>query len=133
SSYTSCAQCHAGTNFSMIIDYNHDGLTSNVTINGATPAATPNLGTTQYNASTNATFCVHCHNSRSPWMSSTGLSSTIIANTTSGSTTVTTASTAALTVGMTVAGTGIPNSTSTTTTFTASTTAASTTLTITTP
>src|SRR5207253_10768474 len=32
--YTSCAQCHAGSNFSTIIDYNHDGLTSNVTING---------------------------------------------------------------------------------------------------
>ena len=25
SHYTSCAQCHAGSNFSTIIDYNHDG------------------------------------------------------------------------------------------------------------
>ncbi|TMB09883.1 MAG: hypothetical protein E6J65_28470, partial [Deltaproteobacteria bacterium] len=30
--YTSCAQCHAGSNYSTIIDFNHDGLTSNVTI-----------------------------------------------------------------------------------------------------
>jgi hypothetical protein len=121
SSYASCAQCHAGSNFSTIIDYNHDGLTSNVTINGVTPAAQPNLGTSAYDASTNPTFCVHCHNTGSPWISKTGLSSTITADTTSGSTTVTTASTATLTQGMTISGAGIPSTTTTTTNFTANT------------
>ncbi|TMB12148.1 MAG: hypothetical protein E6J65_26220, partial [Deltaproteobacteria bacterium] len=114
SHYTSCAQCHAGSNFSTIIDYNHDGLTSNVTINGVTTAAQPNLGTSKYDASTNPTFCVHCHNTGSPFISKTGLSFTITANTTSGSTTVTTASTAALTQGMTISGVGIPSTTTTT-------------------
>jgi len=132
STYTSCAQCHVGTNFSTIVDFNHDGLTSNVTIDGVTPAAQPNLGTTQYNASTNPTFCVHCHNSKSPWINNSR-SSTITANTTSGSTTVTTASTSALTLGMRVTGTGIPSSTSTNTNFTASTTAGSTTVTTASP
>jgi hypothetical protein len=118
-----------GTNFSTIVDFNHDGLTSNVTINGVTPAAQPNLGTTQYNASTNPTFCVHCHNSRSPWINNSR-SSTITANTLSGSTTVTTASTSALTLGMRVTGTGIPTGVTVTiktipsaTTFTVSTAA----------
>jgi hypothetical protein len=133
STYTSCAQCHAGSDFSTIVDFNHDGLTSNVTINGVTPPAMPNLGTSAYNSSTNPTFCVHCHNTRSPWASRTGLSSTITANTTSGSTTVTTGSTSALTLGMTVAGTGIPSTTSTTTTFTANTTSGSTTVTTASP
>lgn len=104
STYTSCAQCHTGPPYSTIIDYNHDGLTRNVIINGV--AATPNLGTSQYNISTNPTFCVACHSSNSPWVSR-GTSSTITANTTSGSTTVTTPSTAALTLGMTITGTGI--------------------------
>ena len=129
--YTSCAQCHAGGNNSVIVDYNHDGLTSNVTINGV--AATPNLGNTQYDASTNPTFCVTCHNSSSPWISRTGLSTTISANTTSGSLVVTTTSTAALTQGMTISGTGIPSTTTTTTTFLANTAAGSTTVTTTTP
>jgi hypothetical protein len=131
--YTSCAQCHAGTSFSTLIDYNHDGLTSNVTINGVVPSSTPNLGTSAYNATTNPTFCVHCHNTGSPWISRTGLTSTLSANTTSGSTTVTAASTSALTLGMTVTGTGIPNATTTTTTFTASTTSGSTTVTTSAP
>jgi len=123
STYTSCEQCHAGSNFSTIIDYNHDGLTSGVTIDGV--AATPNLGTSQYNVTTNPTFCVACHNTGSPWVSRTGLSSTITADTTSGSTTVTTASTSALTRGMTISGNGIPNTTTTTTSFTASITSGS--------
>src|SRR5207253_11246173 len=84
--YTSCEQCHAGSNFSTIIDYNHDRLTSGVTIDGV--AATPNLGTSQYNVTTNPTFCVACHNTGSPWVSRTGLPSTITADTTSSSTTV---------------------------------------------
>jgi hypothetical protein len=131
STYTSCAQCHAGSTYSTVIDYNHDGLTSNVTINGVT--ASPNLGTSMYNISTNPTFCVACHNTGSPWVSRTGLSSTIIANTTSGSTTVTTASTSALTLGMTITGTGIPSTTTTTTTFIANITSGSTTVTTATP
>ncbi len=105
STYTSCAQCHAGSSFSTIIDFNHDGLTRNVTVDGV--PATPNLGTSQYNISTNPTFCVACHSSNSQWVSR-GVSSTIIADTTSGSTTVTTGSTSALTLGMTISGTGIP-------------------------
>jgi len=129
STYTSCAQCHAGSNYSTLIDFNHDGLTSNVTINGVTPSTVPNLGTSMYNISTNPTFCVACHNTGSPWISNTGLSSTITANTTSGSTTVTTPSTSALTLGMTITGTGIPSTTSTTTTFTANITSGSTTVT----
>jgi hypothetical protein len=133
STYTSCAQCHAGTNFSTVIDFNHDGLTSNVTVNGVTPPAMPNLGTSMYNVSTNPTFCVACHNTGSPYVSRTGLSSTITANTTSGSTTVTTASTSALTLGMTIAGTGVPSTTSTTTTFTANVTSGSTTVTTSSP
>ena len=133
STYTSCAQCHAGTNFTTVIDYNHDGLTSKVTINGVAPAVMPNLGTSIYNASTNPTFCVACHNSKSPYVSRTGASSTITANTTSGSTTVTTGSTSTLTLGMTVTGTGIPSTTSTTSTFTASTTSGSTTVTTASP
>ena len=131
SSYTSCAQCHVGANYSTVIDYNHDGLTSNVIIDGV--AATINLGTSQYNMSTNPTFCVACHNTGSPWVTRTGLTSTITANTTSGSTTVTTASTSALTVGMTIAGTGIPNTTTTTSTFVANTTSGSTTVTTASP
>ena len=133
STYTSCAQCHAGSNYSTVIDYNHDGLTSNVTINGVTRSPAPNLGTSMYNISTNPTFCVACHNTGSPWVSRTGLSSTIIGNTTSGSKTVTTASTSALTLGMTITGTGIPSTTTTTTTFTANITAGSTTVTTSTP
>jgi hypothetical protein len=133
STYTSCAQCHAGTDFSTIVDFNHDGLTSNVTINGVVPAAMPNLGTSMYNASTNPTFCVACHNSKTPYVTKTGLSSTITANTTSGSTTVTTGSSTTLTLGMTIAGTGIPSSTSTTSTFTASITSGSTTVTTSSP
>src|SRR6266403_1710127 len=133
STYTSCAQCHAGTNFKTVIDYNHNGLTSKVTINGVAPAVMPNLGTSIYNASTNPTFCVACHNSKSPYVSKTGASSTITANTTSGSTTVTTGSTSTLTLGMTVTGTGIPSTTSTTSTFTASTTSGSTTVTTASP
>jgi len=129
--YTSCAQCHVGTNFSTIIDYNHDGLLSNVTINGV--SASPNLGTSQYNVSSNPTFCVHCHNSGSPWLSKTGISFTITANTTSGSTTVTTASTAALTQGMTISGAGIPSTTTTTRTFTGNTASGSTTVTTASP
>src|SRR6266851_2973197 len=125
STYTSCAQCHAGSNYSTIIDFNHDGLTSNVTINGVTPSTTPNLGTSIYDISTNPTFCVACHNSGSPWVSRTGSSSTITADTTSGSTTVTTTSTSALTLGMTITGTGIPSTTTTTTTFTANITSGS--------
>src|SRR5437870_6718292 len=125
STYTSCAQCHAGSTYSTIIDFNHDGLTSNVTINGVTPSKVPNLGTSIYDISTNPTFCVACHNSASPWVSRTGLSSTITANTNSGSTTVTTPSTSALTRGMTISGNGIPNTTTTTTTFTASITSGS--------
>ena len=105
STYTSCAQCHAGSSFSTIIDFNHDGLTLNVIVDGV--PATPNLGTSQYNISTNPTFCVACHSSNSQWVSR-GVSSTIIADTTSGSTTVTTGSTSALTLGMTISGTGIP-------------------------
>ena len=105
STYTSCAQCHAGTTYNTIIDYNHDGLTSNVTINGVAAPATLNLGTSQYNISTNPTFCVACHTSNSQWVTR-GASSSISATTTSGSTTVTTASTAALTQGMSVSGTG---------------------------
>src|SRR6267142_1423201 len=133
STYTSCAQCHAGTNFRTVIDYNHDGLTSKVTINGVAPAVMPNLGTSIYNASTNPTFCVACHNSKSPYVTRTGASSTITANTTSGSTTVTTGSTSTLTLGMTVTGTGIPSTTTTTSTITASTTSGSTTVTTASP
>jgi len=131
--YTSCAQCHAASNFSTIIDFNHDGLTSYVTINGVTPSTTPNLGTSVYNVSTNPTFCVACHNTGSPWVARTGLSSTITANTTNGNTTVTTSSTSALTLGMTITGTGIPSTTVTTTTFTANTTSGSTTVTTSSP
>ena len=133
STYTSCAQCHAGSNYSTIIDFNHDGLTSNVTINGVTPSTVPNLGTSIYDVSTNPTFCVACHNSASPWVSRTGLSSTITANTTSGSTTVTTPSTGALTLGMTISGTGIPSNTTTTTTLIANITSGSTTVTTSSP
>src|SRR5207253_8915451 len=64
--YTSCAQCHVGTNFKTVIDFNHDGITSKVTINGVAPSVMPNLGTSGYNATTNPMFCVHCHNSKSP-------------------------------------------------------------------
>jgi hypothetical protein len=130
-SYSSCAQCHTGSGFSTIVDYNHDGLLSNVTINGV--PSSPDLGTSQYNASSNPTFCVHCHNTGSPWILRTGLSSTITASTTSGSTTVTTASTAALTQGMTISGAGIPSTTTTTTTFTANTASGSTTVTTASP
>ena len=133
STYTSCAQCHAGSNYSTIIDFNHDGLTSYVTINGVTPSTTPNLGTSVYNVSTNPTFCVACHDTGSPWAAKTGLSSTITANTTDGNTTVTTTSTSALTLGMTITGTGIPSTTSTMTTFTANTTTGSTTVTTSSP
>jgi hypothetical protein len=115
-SYTSCAQCHVGSNFATIIDYNHDGLTSNVTVNGV--AKTTNLGTSIYDPAANPTFCVHCHESNSPWVSRTGLSSTISANTVAGSTTVSTASTSALTLGMTISGTGIPATTTQTSTIT---------------
>ncbi len=124
STYTSCAQCHAGSDYSHIIDFNHDGLTSNVTINGVAPLTTPNLGTSIYDPSANPTFCVACHSSNSPWVSR-GVSSTITANTTSGSTTVNTASTSALTQGMIVSGNGIPNTTTTTIIFTASVTSGS--------
>ena len=55
-----------------------------MTINGVTTAAQPNLRTSKYDASTNPTFCVHCHNTGSPFISKTGLSFTITANTTSG-------------------------------------------------
>lgn len=123
STYTSCAQCHAGSNYPVLIDYNHDGLTSSVSINGVTPSPTPNLGTSMYNNPGNQTFCVACHNTGSPWVARTGLSSTITADTISGSTTVTTASTSALTLGMTISGTGIPSTT--TTTFTATITSGS--------
>ena len=131
--YTSCAQCHVGSNDTTIVDYNHDGLDSNVTINGVAVSPAPNLGTSQYNVSTNPTFCVACHNSNSPWINRSGASSTITANTTSGSTTVLTTSTSALTMGMTVTGTGIPNTTTTTSTFTATITNGSTTVTTATP
>jgi hypothetical protein len=124
STYTSCAQCHAGSNYSTIIDFNHDGLTSNVTVNGVAAPPTLNLGTSIYDPLANPTFCVACHNSRSPWVS-TGVSSTITANTNSGSTIVTTASTSTLTQGMTISGNGIPNTTTTTITFTASITSGS--------
>ncbi len=133
STYTSCAQCHVGTNFKTVIDFNHDGITSKVTINGVAPSVMPNLGTSGYNATTNPMFCVHCHNSKSPYVTNTGTSSTIAANTASGGTTVTTGSTSTLTVGMKVTGTGIPSSTSTTSTFTASTTSGSTTVTTASP
>ncbi|HUJ29271.1 MAG TPA: hypothetical protein VLW85_24795 [Myxococcales bacterium] len=108
--YTSCAQCHAGTDYDHIIDYNHDGLTSSVSINGATLVTQPNLGSTVYGATSNPTFCVYCHLSGSPYVTQAGPSS-INANTTSGSNTVTTSSTATLTQGMTVTGTGIPTGT----------------------
>ena len=131
--YTSCAQCHVGSNDTTIVDYNHDGLDSNVTINGIAISPAPNLGTSQYNVSTNPTFCVACHNSNSPWINRSGASSTITADTTSGSMTVLTTSTSALTLGMTVTGTGIPNTTTTTSTFTATITNGSITVTTATP
>ena len=129
-SYTSCAQCHlAGSDNKTIIDFNHDGLDSNVTINGVTVSPAPNLGTSQYNASTNPTFCVACHNSRSPFVNNAGLTSTLTANTSSGSTIVSTGSTSALTLGMTVSGQGIPSTTTTTSSFTGTITTGSTTVT----
>ena len=132
STYTSCAQCHAGSNYAVLIDYNHDGLTSSVSINGVTPSPTPNLGTSMYSNPGNQTFCVACHSSGSPWVTRSGLSSTITADTNSGSTTVTTASTSALTQGMIISGTGIPT-TVIITTFTANVTSGSTTVTTSAP
>ncbi len=113
--YTSCAQCHPGVNYAKISNYNHAGLTTNVTINGV--AASPNLGSTLYNASTNPTYCVMCHNTGSPYLVSSGPLA-LVASTTSGSTTVTTASTADLAVGMRITGTPIPAGTITIRTIT---------------
>jgi cytochrome c551/c552 len=132
STYTSCAQCHAGSDYSHIIDFNHDGLTSNVTVNGVAAPPTLNLGTSIYDPLANPTFCVACHTSRSPLVIR-GVSSTITATTNSGSTIVTTASTSALTQGMTISGNGIPNTTTTLTTFTASITSGSATVTMVSP
>src|SRR6266850_1347930 len=132
STYTSCAQCHAGSDYSHIIDFNHDGLTSNVTVNGVAAPPTLNLGTSIYDPLANPTFCVACHTSRSPLVIR-GVSSTITATTNSGSTIVTTASTSTLTQGMTISGNGIPNTTTTLTTFTASITSGSATVTMVSP
>jgi hypothetical protein len=131
--YTSCTQCHAGTDYTKIIDYNHDGLTSSVSINGTAIVPAPNLGTSQYDPAANPTFCVHCHQTGSPWINKAALSSSITADTVSGSTTVNTASTSALTAGMTIKGTGIPATTTRTRSFTGNITAGSTTVTTTSP
>jgi hypothetical protein len=130
SSYTSCSQCHAGSTYTTVIDYNHAGLTSNVTIDNV--PVTINLGTSLYNASTNPTFCVHCHNSSSPYVTNGG-GLPIVVNLTNGSSTVTTSSTAALTTGMTLTGSGLQLTTVTTTNFTGSTTAGSVTVTTASP
>ncbi len=126
--YTSCNQCHVGTDYTKVMDYNHDGLTTSVQINGVTPTTAPNMGTTMYNIATNPMFCVTCHETGTPYVTTTGLSSTLAASTTSASTIVTVTSTATLVVGMTVSGTGIPNLT--TVSFTGSTTTGSTSVTV---
>jgi hypothetical protein len=132
STYASCAQCHPGVNYGVLIDFNHAGITSNVTINGAPVSPQPNLGTSVYNATGNATFCVYCHNTSSPYVT-TAAAAPFIGNTTAGSTTVSTGSTAALTQGMTITGSPIPTNTSTTTNFVGSTTAGSTSVNTATP
>jgi hypothetical protein len=132
--YTSCAQCHLGTDYTKVIDYNHDGLTSSVSINGAPISTAPNLGTSSYDAAANPTFCVHCHQNGSPWIAkSSALSANVSADTVSGSTAVNTASTSALTVGMTIKGPGIPATTTHVRTFTANVTAGSAAVTTTSP
>lgn len=105
--YTSCTQCHSGGVYTKVVDYNHSGLTSNVTVDGVT-VTQPNLGSTAYNASTNPTFCAMCHEPSSPYVTSNPSSVTVVASFTAGSTAITPSSAMdALVVGMTVTGSGL--------------------------
>jgi hypothetical protein len=127
--FTSCAQCHLGVaDYKKIVNYNHDGLNSMLTINGMTPAPTPNFGNSIYDPAANPTFCVHCHNTGSPYIIN-GASTTVVGTLNATTTVSTTASTSALVVGMIVTGSGIPTTTTTTRTFTADVTAGSATVT----